>query len=358
MPRRFSAPRSAARSAVPRTARAAAAAARHLALAALVLGLATDLAAASGADPLDGVPGSASLVATGFVFTEGPVWDDARGGLVFSDFGDPFSACLGKIRLYRDGLGVSLLFNPSCNANGLALDGAGDLIAAEHGSRSVTRRPAGGGPKVSLASSYLGVPFNAPNDVAVRSDGTIYFTDPDFVKPAPPVLGFNGLYRIRSRTGSVKLEAVIDSPNGVALSPDERTLYVTNQDLDQVLAFDVLKGGRLVNQRVFARGTPSADGMTVDRDGNLFVATSSGGAGAVLVFAPDGSYWGAIAVAEPTRNCAFGRTDRKTLFITAGVSIYAVELPIPGVTDAPPPRPRWPAWVRGLPEPFGALFQF
>jgi gluconolactonase len=291
--------------------------------------------AAGGADPLAGAPSSATQVVTGFAFTEGPLWDDARGGLLFSEFTLPSKGPGGSIHLLSEPSSISLVRRPSDNANGLTLDTNGDLLAAEHHSRSVTRMLAGGA-IVTLASSYQGTQLNAPNDLSVRGDGTIYFTDPDFISPDPPLLGFNGLYRIEPVGGTLILEAQLHSPNGVVLAPDEQTLYVANQILDQVLSFPVQPDGSLGGATVFASNTPTADGMTVDVDGNLFVATATGSTGAIHVFAPSGSSWGTIAVAEPARNCAFGSADRRTLYITAGTSVYSVRLTIPGQCPADP----------------------
>ena len=298
------------------------------------------LAPVAGDDPLAGIDGPATLVVTGYPFTEGPLWDERRGGLLFSQLDTPSNRCDGGatylLTLPAD---VRAVRDPSCNANGLAFDPGGALLAAEHGSRSVTRSPADGAPR-PLAERFDGKPFNAPNDVVVRSDGTVYFTDPSFIRVAAPRLGFDGLYRIEPDGETVVLEARLHSPNGVALSPDERTLYVSNMRRNEVVAFAVGPKGELDDERVFATGAPMADGLTVDANGNLFVATRvvrkdrEEAAGAVLAFAPNGRRWGSIEVGETARNCAFGGEDRRTLFIAAGASIYSIRLTVPGVDPA------------------------
>lgn len=293
-------------------------------------GPATATASGEG-NPLAGFRPEATRVATGFgSLTEGPLWSDALGGLLFSALDAPTRECTGRTLLLRPPDRVEVLRDPSCNGNGLAFDSAGRLLVAEHGSRSLRRELAEGGFE-TLVSHYEGLPLNAPNDLAVRSDGTIYFTDPDFVRPAPPRLGFNGLFRYGAGAELV-LEARMDSPNGVALSPDEATLYVTNMQRGKLEAFRVLADGSLDGRRTLISGLASPDGMTVDPAGNLYVALQRGGRGAVAVHAPDGRRWGEIAIPEPARNCAIGGKNRRTLFVTAGTSVYRVDLAIPGST--------------------------
>ena len=306
------------------------------------------LAPLPGEDPLAGASLTATLVATGFgSYTEGPLWSDELGGLLFSELEAPTRGCTGRTLLLVPPAAVSVLRDPSCNANGLAWDRLGRRLAAEHGSRSITRALPGGGVE-TLASAYTGIPLNAPNDLAVRRDGTVYFTDPDFIGPTPPTLGFNGLYRLQPDTGELVLEAKMHSPNGIALSPDEATLYVTNLNLGNLEAFRVLPNGRLRERRVLVGDLSLPDGMTVDSDGNLFLSVELNGRGAIVVCAPDGSRWGRIELPEPARNCAFGGADRRTLYVTAGVSVYRVELMIPGLERGGGPRTRGP--FRRAPE--------
>lgn len=295
-----------------------------------------------GHDPLPGA-GVPRRVVGGLVFTEGPLWDEARGGLLFTELERPLRGCGGRILFWQEPSTLTTLRAPSCNANGLALDRDGALLAAEHGSRSITRQDPEG-QRATLVAGYGGQPLNAPNDLALRSDGTLYFTDPDFVGPAPPLLGFNGLYRLVPGEPEPRLEARLDGPNGVALAPDEATLYVSEMRLGEVLAFDVLPSGELGGRRVLARDAPDADGLAVDVEGNVYVATSAGETGAVLVFGPDGTRRGSIAIDEPARNCAFGGADRRTLFVTAGGSVWSVRMAVPGPSGSSGPgAPRAPA---------------
>lgn len=272
-------------------------------------------------DPLIGI-GTVELVRGGFMFVEGPQWRASEGDLLFSDI--PANV----IRRLM-GSAVTTFRQPSDNSNGLALDSAGRLYAAEHGSRSLTRTRADG-TRETLASTFMEMGaarrLNSPNDLIVRSDGTVYFTDPPYgIDPASQQeLSFNGVFR-RSNAGALTAEwrgARTSRPNGIALSPDERTLYVTDTADGRVRAFDVGADGALTNERTLATTSGNPDGMTVDRDGNLFVTTQTG----VQVFAPSGRLWGTIAVAMQPANCAFGDADARTLYITARTALYRVRL--------------------------------
>ena len=263
-------------------------------------------------------------LATGFVFTEGPVWH-RDGYLLFSDI--PADTIYkwspnGKVEIFR---------KPSGQSNGLTFDSSWRLIACEHFNRRVTRTEKDGSITV-LADRYLGKRLNSPNDVVVRSDGFIYFTDPPYgVKQSERELDFQGLYCI-SPDGKLMLVAKdFDRPNGLALSPDEKRLYVDDSARKHVRLFNVMEDGRLTGGDVFAdmsSNEPGApDGMKVDVLGNLYVT----GPGGLWVFDSNGKLLGKIKLPEIPANCAFGDSDMMTLFLTARTSLYAIRLKVRGI---------------------------
>jgi gluconolactonase len=279
----------------------------------------TTTAAAAIGDPLVGI-GEVELVAEGYQFTEGPQWMADDGVLLFTDFAGPIYQLgpdddITEFRFFSDG------------ANGLAVDTEGRLLAAERDTRRVTRTESDG-TVTPIAEQFEGVPLNQPNDIAVRSDGTIYFTDP-YYGDRTTDLDFHGVFRIAA-DGSLSAErrgAMSEQPNGIALSPDEGRLYVSNEAANVVWVFDVADDGSLSEARTFVTTSDGPDGMTVDAAGNLFVTTGSG----IEVFAPDGTLWGKIPVPPGwAANCAFGGADGRTLYITAGEGLYRVTLAHPG----------------------------
>jgi gluconolactonase len=175
----------------------------------------------------------------------------------------------------------------------------------------------------------MGILLNSPNDIAVRADGTIYFTDPPYgIDPADQDLDFNGLFRV-DPGGALTAEwrgALDTRPNGVALSPDQRTLYLADTTAG-LTAFAVQVDGSLSDERPFVPSVPNADGLAVDTGGNVYVAAADG----VRVYAPDGSLWGTIAVPRQPANAAFGEPDARTLYITARQGLYRVRLTHPGI---------------------------
>lgn len=270
-------------------------------------------------DPLEGASG-ARLIQGGFAFLEGPHWTD--GALLFTDI--PRST-IHRLTLPDT---VEELRNPSGAANGLATLPDGRLLAAEHENRRVSVTEADGS-VVGFATDFEGSAFHSPNDLAVRADGTVYFSDPPYgLDGRPRELDFNGVFR-RAPDGALETVWRGDAssrPNGVALSPDASVLYVAYTAAGLVRAFDVAADGSTSGERIFAEGTPNADGMAVDADGNLFVATADG----VVALAPDGSRWGTLEVPETPSNCAFGGPDGRTLFVTARSGLYAFDLRVPG----------------------------
>jgi gluconolactonase len=269
-------------------------------------------------------------VATGFGFTEGPIW--CGDYLLFSDI--PQNRII-RWRMYSDGPEVTTYRRPSGNSNGLTLDRSGRLIVCESSTRRITRTEVDGSVSV-LAERYKGKRINSPNDVVVRSDGSIYFTDPftlfSFGKPVPPQeLSFNGVYRIAPDGELVLVVDDFQTPNGLCFSPDESALYINDTMRRHIRAFDVNPDGSVSNGRMFfemqspERGAP--DGMKVDQQGNVYCT----GPGGFWIIEPGGKCLGRISLPEMPANFGWGDSDWKTLYITARTSIYRLRLNIPGV---------------------------
>jgi gluconolactonase len=254
-------------------------------------------------------------VAAGFVFTEGPVWS-RDGYLIFSD------APSNRILQFKFGEPASPYREKSNGASGNAMDIQGRLYTCETHSRRVTRTDKKGKVDV-LAERWQGKRFNAPNDIVVRKDGEIYFTDPAFGNQQDSRdLDFYGIFHI-SKRGEVDVVAKPKGrPNGITLSPTGRILYVTNSDDRNVVAYDLDKNGAASNERVIiprVEGIP--DGIRVDENGNLYVA-----AGMLEVYSPEGKKLGDVRLVETPSNCAFGDPDLESLYITARTAIYRVRL--------------------------------
>jgi gluconolactonase len=261
---------------------------------------------------------------------EGPVWWKEGGYLLFSDIHN------NKRMKYSPGAGASLLQEPTNRANGLTRDLQGRLVACEHDSRRVTRQEHDGSITV-IANSFQGRQLNRPNDVVVKSDGCIYFTDP-WTSPAAPQqwdLTFSGVYRITPDLGSMTLligDFVL--PNGLAFSPDESILYINDSRRGYIRAFDLQPNGTLAKHtdRVFVdlRGPEPGvpDGMKVDVEGNVYC----GGAGGIWIMDPTGKKLGRIVHgATATTNVGFGGDDWKTLYFTSRNHLGSVTLKVPGV---------------------------
>ena len=258
---------------------------------------------------------------------EGPLWWREGGYLLFSDIGN------NRRMKWAAGEGVSLVMEPTNRANGLTRDPKGRLLACEHETRRVTRTEPDGSITV-VASSYRGRRLNRPNDVIVKSDGSIYFTDPGF--PAPGLdLDVNGVYHVTPDLGTITL-IVWDftRPNGLALSPDESVLYINDTRRRHIRAFDLEPNGMplLATDRVFCDlngerpGNP--DGMKVDSAGNVYC----GGAGGIWVIDPSGKPLGIIDHGAPgTTNVAFGGADLQTLFFTTRHTLGSVPVKVPGI---------------------------
>jgi gluconolactonase len=262
-------------------------------------------------------------LATGFVFVEGPVWNDSLG-LLFSDMTG------NKVYRWTQGTGAVAFLNPSSNANGLAYDRTGRLLLAQTGLRRVARLDSAGS-LTSLAALYGGKKLNSPNDIAVKSDGSIFFTDPPFNIPngQQQELSFSGIYRINTAGTLQLLDSTLKLPNGICFSRDERKLYVDESQQRIIYVWDVVDDSVLANKRVFASIPPTgyADGMKIDSAGNLYCAGPLG----IWVFGPNGTILDTILVAETPSNCNWGDAGRTTLYITAGKSLYRIKLATTGV---------------------------
>ena len=268
-------------------------------------------------------------VATGFQFTEGPIWFSEENYLLFSDI--PANKIL---KLTPDNR-VTIFREPSNNSNGLTRDKQGRLIACEHGTRRVTRTEKDGSITV-LADKFQGKNLNSPNDVVVKSDGAIYFTDPPYgIKPEQQEQPIQGVYRL-SPDGNQIIIVADDfiKPNGLAFSPDEKQLYIDDSERRHIRVFDVKTDGTLANSRIFydmnIKQTGLPDGMKVDVQGHIYCT----GAGGVWVFDREGNHLGTIVTPEQPANCAWGDEDWQSLYITAQTSIYKIRVNIPGISLA------------------------
>jgi len=288
------------------------------------------------------IPSDAKIevLSSGFDWAEGPVWvrDNDGGYLLFSDIPP------NSVMKWKEGVGVSLFLKPSGytgatdygkepGSNGLLLDSQGRLVSCEHGDRRVSVLTKLGG-KRTLVDNYQGKRLNSPNDGAFKSNGDLYFTDPPYGLPDGPddarrELDFCGVYRLSADGKLTLLTKEMTRPNGIAFSPDERTLYVAQSDPKAALwmSFPVLEDGTLGQGHVFAdvtnmvgkhKGLP--DGMKVDKYGNLFAS----GPGGIHVFAPDGTALGRIDTGEASANCAWGN-DGSVLYICADMYICRVK---------------------------------
>ncbi len=264
-------------------------------------------------------------IAGDFKFTEGPIWHP-DGFLLFSDI--PANTIYKR----QPDRKAEVFRQPSGNANGNALDSSGRLITAEHGNRrlSLTEKD---GQIVTLASHYQGKRLNSPNDLVVKSDGSIYFTDPPYgIKSEQEELGFYGVYHLAVDGTLTLLVDDFVRPNGIALSPDEKKLYVNDSQKGHIRVFDVKADSTLENGKLFAELKPpskegAADGMKVDIKGNVYSTGPEG----VWIFSPQGDLLGIIEIPEAPTNLAWGDKDYQTLYITARSSLYRVRLQIQGV---------------------------
>jgi gluconolactonase len=283
-------------------------------------------------------------VAEGFQFTEGPIWVREGGYLLFSDPNAnriyKYAAAAEELTVYReqagyDGADIAEYGQPG--SNGMTLDPQGRLSIDQHGNHRVIRVERDGRDTV-LADRYQGKRLNSPNDLVYRSDGTLFITDPPFGLPKffddpRRELGFSGVYAIvRGRLKLLTKE--LNGPNGIAFSPDEKTLYVGNWDEQRkvVMRYDVAADATLTNGRVFidmtrAPGEDAIDGIKVDQKGNVYVS----GPGGLWVMASDGTHLGTILAPRHPHNFAWGDADGATLYLCAREALYRMRLGVAGI---------------------------
>ena len=272
-------------------------------------------------------------IATGFVFTEGALWHGPEQALYFSDI-------IGDCQHRWDAQqGVTDYRRPSRMANGNTWDLQGRMLSCEHASSRVVRTETDYSLTV-LASHYQGLELNSPNDIVVKSNGAVYFTDPIFGRRAPhgvprePQLGHSSVYRIDPAGGELqRLNVDLEQPNGLCFSLDEKLLYVNDSPGRRIFVYDVLIDGSVSRGRLFAitpgdePGVP--DGMKIDFQGNVYCC----GPGGIHVFLPDGQRVARIRFPEKACNFAFGGASSKTLYVTASTSIYQLAVLATGVAQ-------------------------
>jgi gluconolactonase len=279
-----------------------------------------------------------------FEWAEGPVWDPAKRRVLFSDIPRNMiwewspTGGLNKFLQPSGYTGTEPFTGREPGSNGLTFNTAGELVMCQHGDRRIARLS--GGRFVTLADKYQGKRLNSPNDLVISSNGDIYFTDPPYGLPKgvddpAKELDFQGVYRLDGRGQLTLLTRELSRPNGLAFSPDEKTLYVANSDPQKaiVMAYPVQADGTLGAGKVFFDVTEAAqaklpglpDGMKVSRDGTLW-STAPGG---VRVYSPAGKHLGTLATGVPTANLAFG-DDGSTLYITADKNLARLKTKVAG----------------------------
>ncbi len=286
------------------------------------------------------------VLGEGFVWSEGPVWIKKGGYLLFSD------VPANTVYKWKEGEKITEFIKPSGytgimpygdepGSNGLIINNLGQLVSCEHGDRRISAMPLDIGGKRTLADNFQGKRFNSPNDIVQKSNGDYYFTDPPYGMPKKEKdpsreTEFFGVYRI-GKNGAVSLIIKdLTRPNGLAFSPDEKTLYVAQSDPDRayLMSYQVLADGKVGKGKIFFDATPMVkeglkglpDGLKIDKKGNIFTT----GPGGVLVISPTGKLLGRIETGEATANCAFGN-DGSTLYITADMYLLRLQTKTVGV---------------------------
>jgi len=268
-----------------------------------------------------------------YSFLEGVTWT-GKNGLYFNDINGAAAGKLGhSVNQIKDGIETTLN-NASHNANGMYFDKKRQQLVVcvnQVGAGYIATMTLDGKYKDTIVSKFDGKNFNMPNDLDVDKQGGIYFTDPTWnaAKPQP----VNGVYYYSAKKGISLLIDDMKKPNGIILSPDEKTLYIDDWDGIDIWAYDIEEPGKIGNKRTFAKlpastGTNSgADGVAIDTKGNLYVTFKGG----IRIFAPDGKTISTIPLPEAPTNCTFGGKNMKTLYISAGKNIYSIELNVAGI---------------------------
>lgn len=260
--------------------------------------------------------------ATGYRFTEGPVWS-REGYLLFSD------VPANRIIKLTPPNATSIFRENSGAANGNTFDSKGNLYTCEGANHRVSRTAPKGKIEI-LADTFEGKPFNAPNDIVVSKEGHVFFTDPAFGNQADSKqIAFFGVYHVTPK-GEVNAVARLQTrPNGIALSPNGRILYIANSDERNVRAYDVDRSGATSNERVVIKGIDGVpDGIKVDEKGNIYVTCRG-----VAIYSPSGILLRMIDMPETPANCAFGDADQQTLYVTARTSVYRIRLNVKGASQ-------------------------
>jgi gluconolactonase len=281
-------------------------------------------------------------IADGFQFTEGPVWHP-DGYLLFSDPNtnsiyryDPSTRNISVYISHSGYTGVDIGEYGQPGSNGLVIDRDGRLIIDQHGNRRVIRIEKKG-PVTVLADKFNGKRFNSPNDIVLKSDGTIYFTDPPYGLPnffddKRKELDYSGVFMIKNNEVTL-LSKDLEGPNGLAFSPDERFFYVTNWDIRDIhhtktiWRYEVKPDGTLTNGKIFfdfnfTEDDEALDGLKIDQEGNLFVSAPGG----IWIISPDAKLLGKVVTPERPANLAWGDEDAKTLYLTAHSSLYRIRV--------------------------------
>ena len=257
------------------------------------------------------------IITEGYEFTEGPLWHES-GYLLFSDIP------ANTVYKWTPGEGAEMYLKPSGHSNGLAYDREGNLLLAQHD--GLVSRLSNSKNLTVVVDNYQGKRLNSPNDLAIKSDGSIYFTDPPFgVSDKDKELDFSGVYRYSEDNGLQLLIDDFDLPNGIVFSPDESRLYVNDSQHDHIRVFDLKEDGSLANGKIFAEmesdAEGAADGMKVDTEGNLY----STGPGGLWIFSPEGKLLQQIETPKRITNVAWGGSNFSFLFLTAPNVVYQLE---------------------------------